>query len=96
MYPKFKNILFRNFLYKSCGERIFGAWQVPYNEPVMKTNNFRRYLHNEHNNISYNKGLCPNAELIQKDMMVFKTKYRNDLSLNNFLRGLEVTIKEFA
>ena len=28
-------------------------------------------------NICYEKGLCPNAEEIQKRLMVFKTNYRN-------------------
>ena len=86
---------FRDYLFKVCGERIFGAWQVPYKEPVMRNDNFKRYLHSDYNQISYEEGLCPNAELIQKEMMVFKTKYRNDESLNNFIKGLEKTIIEF-
>ena len=86
---------FRDYLFKQCGERLFGAWQVPYNEPVMKNGDFKRYLNKENIKIEYSKGLCPYAESIQEDMMVFKTKYRNDESLNNFISGLEKTIKEF-
>ena len=86
---------FRDYLFEKCGERVFGAWQVPYNEPVMQNGDFRRYLDSENNRIEYSKGLCPNAEEIQKEMMVFKTKYRNQESLDNFINGLEKTIKEF-
>ena len=86
---------FRDFLFKSCGERLFGAWQVPYNEPVMQSGDFKRYLHGDFKDVSYEKGLCPNAESIQKNMMVFKTKYRDQKSLDNLIKGLELTIKEF-
>ncbi len=86
---------FRDLLYEKSGERVFGAWQVPYLEPVMQNGNFKRYLNSSLHNISYKEGDCPNAECIQKTMMVFKTKYRNDKSLNNLLKGIENTIKEF-
>ena len=86
---------FRDKLFENCGERIFGAWRVPYLEPVMK-GNFKRHLHEEFKNIDYDIGMCPNAEKIQSSMMVFKTKYRNDESLSNFTNGLKKTINHFS
>ena len=87
---------FRDKLFEISGERIFGAWQVPYLEPVMQNGNFKRHLNKDFHNIKYEKGLCPNAEEIQKGMMVFKTKYRNDKSLENLINGIEKTIKHFS
>jgi len=86
---------FRDQLFKNCGERVFGAWQVPYLEPVMQNGNFREYLHPVDRNINYEIGLCPNAEIIQKQMMVFKTKYRSKEEIDNLKSGLEKTLKNF-
>jgi perosamine synthetase len=86
---------FRDALFDACGERIFGAWQVPYNEPVIASGHYKRYLADEYKNSVSSIGTCPNAESIQKSMMVFKTKYRNDEALNNLLEGLRATINRF-
>lgn len=85
----------RDMIYKECGERIFGAWKVPYNEPVMETGNYKKYLSDKDKESVTTMGTCPNAESIQKEMMVFKTKYRNDKALNNFLNGLRNSIKKY-
>ena len=86
---------FRDMLFEECGERLFGAWKVPYEEPVIKTGSYKRFLPAEFKNTLTSIGTCPNAEMIQREMMVFKTKYRNDESLNNFLNGLTQTIKKY-
>ena len=86
---------FRNMLFSLTGERVFSAWQVPYLEPVMKTGKFKEYLTNEHQDVGYELGLCPNAERIQKSLMIFKTKYRNQTSLDKLLNGIEKTIKYY-
>lgn len=86
---------FRDMIYKECGERLFGAWKVPYNEPVMETGNYKKYLADKNKESVTTMGTCPNAESIQKEMMVFKTKYRNDIALNNFLNGLRSSIKKY-
>ena len=88
-------VKFRDLLYAESGERVFGAWRVPYLEPVMQNGNFKKYLHREFHNTSYEKGLCPNAEKIQSQMMVFKTKYRNNDALENLIQGLIRTINKF-
>jgi perosamine synthetase len=88
--------IFRDKLFEFSGERIFGAWQVPYLEPVMQNGNFKRYLNKEYHGIKYERGLCPNAEEIQKNMMVFKTKYRNEKSLENLINGIQKTLNYFS
>lgn len=87
---------FRDRLFENSGERVFGAWQVPYLEPAMQNGNFKRYLNNDFQNIKYEKGICPNAEEIQKGMMVFKSKYRNEKSLDIIINGIQKTIKDFS
>ena len=51
------------------GDGFYAACKVPYLEPVFKNLMV--------NGISYKKGLCPKAELIQPRIMQFKTNYRN-------------------
>lgn len=88
---------FRDQLYNNCGERVFGAWRVPYNEPVIKDGLFKHSkIHKYYSDLEFNyAGSCPNAEKIQSQMMVFKTKYRNEEALNNLIKGLKKTINEF-
>jgi perosamine synthetase len=88
---------FRDQLYENCGERVFGAWRVPYNEPVIKDGLYKHAkIHKHFSSLELNyAGSCPNAEAIQAKMMVFKTKYRNREALDNFINGLKRTINEF-
>ena len=60
------------------GDGIFGAWQVPYNEPLIANGTFKNHDNHLYGDIKYEKGLCPIAESIQKMMMVFKTNYRSE------------------
>ena len=59
------------------GDIIRGAWSVPYLEPVISKNKFKKINRKIYKNIYYKEGLCPNAEEIQKKLMIFKTNYRN-------------------
>lgn len=68
---------FRQKYIEMGGDGIYGAWQVPYNEPVMRERNFVKNNPEIYKDIYYEKGLCPVAEEIQKKLMVFKTNYRN-------------------
>ena len=68
---------FRQKYIEMGGDGFYGAWKVPYLEPVMKDGNFKKRNPEIYKDISYKSGLCPNAEEIQKRMMVFKTNYRN-------------------
>ena len=59
------------------GDGFYGAWSVPYLEPVMKSGKFASRCPQIYNQITYSKGLCPVAESLQPRLMQFKTNYRN-------------------
>ena len=68
---------FRKRYVNNGGDGIYGAWSVPYLEPVMSEGNFRKMNPHVYENISYHKGLCPVAEETQQKIMQLKTNYRN-------------------
>ena len=59
------------------GDGFYGAWSVPYLEPVMAERNFVKLNPSIYGDIRYEKGICPTAEEIQQKLMVFKTNYRS-------------------
>ena len=59
------------------GDGFYGAWSVPYLEPVMVERKFVKRYPEIYKNLYYPKGLCPIAELIQPKLMQFKTNYRS-------------------
>ncbi len=62
------------------GDGFYGAWSVPYLEPVISERQFAKRLPEVYEGVSYEEGLCPVAEKIQKQIMQFKSNYR-DLEL---------------
>lgn len=58
------------------GDGIYGAWSVPYLEPVIASGEFRRRNPLIYEGVSYEPGICPVAERIQPEIMQFKTNYR--------------------
>ena len=71
---------FRRMYVEMGGDGFYGAWSVPYLEPVMAERTFAKRLPQVYGNVSYEQGLCPVAERIQPKIMQFKTNYR-DLEL---------------
>ncbi len=71
---------FRKEYVKNGGDGFYGAWSVPYLEPVMVERKYVKRCPWVYKNIRYEKGLCPVAESIQPKLMQFKTNYR-DLDL---------------
>jgi perosamine synthetase len=71
---------FREEYVRQGGDGIYGAWSVPYLEPMIATRQFARRCPQVYENVRYEEGLCPVAEKLQKKLMQFKTNYR-DLSL---------------
>jgi perosamine synthetase len=71
---------FRKIYVESGGDGIYGAWSVPYLEPMVSTRQFVKRCPWVYENIVYPQGLCPVAETIQAKIMQFKTNYR-DLAL---------------
>ena len=71
---------FRKMYVEMGGDGFYGAWSVPYLEPVMSERTFVKRLPQVYGNVSYEQGVCPVAERIQPKIMQFKTNYR-DLEL---------------
>ena len=71
---------FRDEYVKAGGDGFYGAWSIPYLEPVMTKRKYVKRYPEIYKNIKYEKGLCPIAEKIQPKIMQFKTNYR-DLKL---------------
>ena len=59
------------------GDGIYSAWAVAYLEPMVASRQFVYRYPEIYENISYEKGLCPVAERVQKKIMQFKTNYRD-------------------
>ena len=68
---------FRKEYIKNGGDGIYGAWSVPYLEPVIAERKFVKRCPWVYENVIYGKGLCPIAEKLQPKLMQFKTNYRD-------------------
>ena len=71
---------FRKEYVEMGGDGYYGAWSVPYLEPVIFERAFARRLPVVYEDVKYEEGLCPVAEKVQKQIMQMKTNYR-DLEL---------------
>jgi perosamine synthetase len=84
---------FRKACIQEGGDGIYGAWSVPYLEPVILERRFIKRCPWVYEKLQYDKGLCPNAEEIQPKLMQFKTNYRDlDLAKDKAL-ALKRTIR---
>ena len=68
---------FRKAYVEAGGDGIYGAWSVPYLEPMMTERKYVKRCPWVYENVYYEPGLCTVAERIQKQLMQFKTNYRN-------------------
>lgn len=71
---------FRKEYVEMGGDGYYGAWSVPYLEPVIAERMFAGRLPHIYESAKYEEGLCPVAERVQKQIMQMKTNYR-DLDL---------------
>ena len=86
---------FRKAYMSEGGDGVYGAWSVPYLEPMIAERQFAKRDPEIYKNVSYRPGLCPVAERVQAKIMQFKTNYR-DLGLANVkAQALERTIRKF-
>lgn len=87
---------FRKKYVELGGDGIYGAWALPYEEPVIATNQFAYRNRKIYDNLKYEKGICPIAEKIQPQLMQFKTNYR-DLELAKYKASiLKKTMEYFG
>jgi perosamine synthetase len=87
---------FRKKYMEFGGDGIYGAWSVPYLEPSIQNRSYVKFNPNVYEDVHYNQGLCPNAEEVQKKLMVFKTNYRNIDLAKDKSQILAKTIKYFT
>lgn len=68
---------FRREFVEMGGDGYYGAWCVPYLEPIITERQFARRLPEVYEKVDYHEGLCPVAEKVQKQIMQIKTNYRD-------------------
>jgi perosamine synthetase len=85
---------FRKAYLQESGDGIYGAWSVPYQEPLISTNVFRTHNPSIYRDVSYFDGSCPIAEKIQPQLMQFKTNYRDTKLASRKARALARTIEK--
>ncbi len=71
---------FRKKYVEMGGDGYYGAWSVPYLEPVISERKYAKRLPDVYADIRFEEGLCPVAEKVQRQIMQIKTNYR-DLEL---------------
>ena len=84
---------FRRAYIAEGGDGIYGAWSVPYLEPVVSTGEFRSVNPAVYSEVQYEQGQCEVAELIQPQIMQFKTNYRKAKLAEVKARALQATIQ---
>jgi len=87
---------FRAEYIRQGGDGIYGAWSVPYLEPVIAERQFVKRLPEVYEKVHYPQGLCPVAERIQPQLMQFKTNYRDLGIAEEKARALQRTIRKFS
>lgn len=86
---------FREEYVRQGGDGIYGAWSVPYLEPMIATRQFAHRLPEVYSKVHYGEGLCPVAERVQKKLMQFKTNYRDLALAEKKAETLYKTIQNF-
>ncbi len=87
---------FRKAYLREGGDGIYGAWSVPYLEPMIKDGQFKDRCPAFYSNVRYREGLCPNAERIQPLIMQFKTNYRDLVLAKKKALVLMKLLKKFS
>ena len=70
-HPEIDWYRFRDLFQKNGGDGYYAAWKLTYQEELFqKEIQFMKGIHQK-----FSKGLCPNAEFLQKRMICMKTNY---------------------
>jgi perosamine synthetase len=86
---------FRKVYVEAGGDGFYGAWSVPYLEPVMVERKFVKRLPDVYKNVYYHEGLCPVAEKTQPLLQQWKTNYRSLKLAQQKAQILKKVIKSF-
>ena len=74
--PEIKWQDFRSKFIEFGGESIFGCWALTYDEPVVEKGFYKTHNPMLYNDLVFSHGICPNAEKIQPQLMLFPTNYQ--------------------
>ena len=88
---------FRDRFLANGGDGVYAAWRLTYLEPMFEVCNLlgrERYISPE-NLARYKRGLCPIAELIQPQLVQFKTNYWNLSRAHEQAEALQKTLAVF-
>ena len=86
---------FRDKYVEFGGDNFYAAWSIPYFEPVVSERKYVESCPDIYRDISYERGLCPVAELMQPKIMQFKTNYRDISVAEDKAKALKKTISYF-
>lgn len=86
---------FRDKYIELGGDSFYAAWSVSYLEPLMKNREYVKICPPVYDSVRYNKGDCPVAEHVQRQMMQFKTNYRSLEEAKQQANILKQTINYF-
>lgn len=86
---------FRKKFVEYGGYRIYAAWALSYNEPIITSGIFKKRAPHYFNDIVYQRGICPIAENIQPKLMQFVTNFGNMDEAKQQTDALFKTIKYF-
>lgn len=88
----------RDAFLSNGGHGVYGAWQLTYLEPMFKNMSLlgRETFLNSDNRQTYDYGLCPNAEFLQKRLFQFKTNYWDLKDAESQANILHKTLKSFS
>lgn len=86
---------FRKKFMENGGESIYGCWALTYDEPVVADGQYKYHNPVLYENLKFDRTLYPNAEEIQKQLMLFPLNYPSFETASPILKALEVTLKEF-
>ncbi len=78
------------------GDGFYGAWSVPYLEPLIADRRFVKRCPDIYGDLKYEAGLCPVAERIQPKLMQFKTNYRDLDTAREKAEALRKTINFYG
>lgn len=87
---------FRDAFRKNGGDGIYAAWRLTYLEPMFADGCPVQHPSYRGTYQNFAAGLCPNAELVQKQMLQFKTSYWDWSAAERQAEILDRTIREFG
>ena len=87
---------FRKKYIENGGDGIFAAWTLCYQEDSIPDVKNRLETMALGDRMNTNKGICPNAELIQKQLMQLTTNQKDEEEMKIQADALDKTIRHFS